>query len=119
MQRFTDLKVWQRSHALTLDLYRTTATFPDAERFGLTSQIRRAATSVPANIAEGSKRTTRKDYARFLNVAEGSAAELEYLMILAKDLGLIAANRSDALCAEIQEIARMLFGLRKKVEPSR
>jgi len=119
MQRFTDLKVWQRSHAITLDLYRLTATFPDAERFGLTSQIRRAATSVPSNIAEGSKRTTRKDYARFLNVAEGSAAELEYLMILAKDLGLIAPNRSDKLCEEIQEIARMLFAFRKKVESTR
>lgn len=119
MQRFTDLKVWQRSHALTLDLYRMTAAFPDKERFGLTSQIRRAAASVPSNIAEGSKRTTRKDYARFLNIAEGSAAELEYLMILAKDLGLVAADRSDALSEELQEIARMLFGLRKKVEPSR
>ena len=119
MQRFTDLKVWQRSHALTLELYRMTATFPDAERFGLTSQLRRAATSVPSNIAEGSKRTTRKDYARFLNIAEGSTAELEYLTILAKDLGLIAAGRSDHLCAEIQEVARMLFSLRKKVESSR
>jgi four helix bundle protein len=117
MQRFTDLKVWQRSHALTLDIYRTTATFPEAERFGLVSQIRRAAASVPSNIAEGSKRSTRKDYARFLNIAEGSAAELEYFVILARDLGLLVKQRSDELCAEIQEIARMLNGLRKKVEP--
>ncbi|MBI4819672.1 MAG: four helix bundle protein [Deltaproteobacteria bacterium] len=117
MQRFTDLKVWQRSHTLTLNVYRTTATFPDAERFGLISQIRRAAVSVPANIAEGSKRATRKDYARFLNIAEGSAAELEYFMILARDLGLIPEDRSNELRDEIQEIAKMLFGLRTKVEP--
>ena len=74
---------------------------------------------MPSNIAEGSKRSTRKDYARFLNIAEGSAAELEYLVILARDLELIAAHRSDTLCEQIQEVARMLFGLRKKVEPSR
>ena len=119
MQRFTELKVWQRSHALALDLYRTTATFPETERFGLVSQIRRAATSVPANIAEGSKRATRKDYARFLNVAEGSAAELEYLMILARDLGLIAADQGSRFCDELQEIARMLFRLRSRVESAK
>ena len=65
MQRFTDLKVWQRSHALTLDMYRLTARFPDQERFGLVSQLRRAAASVPTNIAEGSKRARNQDYAGF------------------------------------------------------
>jgi len=118
MQRFTDLKVWQRSHALTLEIYRLTATFPDVERFGLTSQIRRAAASVPSNIAEGSKRATRKDYARFLNVAEGSAAELEYFMILARDLGFIAEQRMNQVNGEIQEIERMLYRLRTKVAPA-
>jgi four helix bundle protein len=79
VQRFTDLKVWQRSHALTLDIYKFTATFPTDERFGLISQLRRAAVSVPTNIAEGSKRQSNPDYARFLNIAEGSLAETEYL----------------------------------------
>lgn len=72
MQRFQDLKVWQRSHALTLAIYHLTETFPADERFGLISQLRRAAASVPTNIAEGSKRRTRLEYARFLNMAEGS-----------------------------------------------
>ncbi len=68
MQRFTDLKVWQRSHALVLELYRLTEAFPAPERFGLIAQLRRTAVSVPTNIAEGSKRRTAQDYARFLNL---------------------------------------------------
>ena len=116
MQRFTDLKVWQRSHALVLEIYRLTAVFPADERFGLTSQLRRAVASIPANIAEGSKRSYRKDYAGFLNIAEGSTAEVEYLLILARDLGLIDGKRSAPLLGEIDELARMLHALRKKVE---
>lgn len=73
---------------------------------------------MPSNIAEGSKRATRKDYARFLNVAEGSAAELEYFMILARDLGFIAEQRMNQVNGEIQEIARMLYRLRTKVAPA-
>jgi len=80
MQRFTDLIVWQRSHALVLQVYRLTKSFPPDERFGLTSQLRRAAFSVPTNIAEGSKRHTNPEYARVLNIAEGSLAETEYLI---------------------------------------
>lgn len=75
MQRFTDLLLWQRSHALTLEIYRLTTAFPNGERFGLISQMRRAALSVPTNIAEGSKRVGKSDFARFLNIAEGSLAE--------------------------------------------
>ena len=84
MQRFTDLKVWQRSHALVLAIYRATMSFPADERFGITSQLRRAAVSVPSNIAEGSKRQGRLDYARFLNIAEGSLSETQYLLMLAR-----------------------------------
>ncbi len=75
MQRLTDLKVWQRSHAFTLQMWRVTSSFPDHERFGLVSQRRRAVASVPTNIAERSKRLRNQDYARFLNIAEGSLAE--------------------------------------------
>jgi four helix bundle protein len=116
VQRFTDLKVWQRSHALVLEIYRVTAAFPADERFGLVSQLRRAAVSVPCNIAEGTKRQRAPDYARFLNIAEGSLAETEYLIILSADLGYLAPAAKDQLTSEAQEIARMLHALRQKVE---
>ena len=116
MQHFTELKVWQRSHALVLNLYRQTATFPSGERFGLTSQLRRAAASVPTNIAEGAKRTGRQDYARFINIAQGSLAETEYLTMLSRDLGYLDTARAEESISEISEIARMLHALRKKVE---
>ena len=119
MQRFKDLKVWQRSHALVLELYGLTQGFPRDERFGLVSQLRRAAVSVPANIAEGSKRRGSQEYARFLNIAEGSLAESEYLLLLSRDLGYLTAPATEPLFAEIEEIARMLHGLRVKVEQSR
>ena len=92
MQRFTDLKAWQRSHALVLEIYRLSSGFPPAERFGLTCQLRRAAASVPTNIAEGSKLRGNQEYARFLNIAEGSLAETEYLMVLSRDLGYLTAE---------------------------
>jgi four helix bundle protein len=118
MQQFRELKVWQRSHQLVLDLYRLTEGFPPGERFGLVSQLRRAATSVPTNIAEGSKRRSRRDYARFLNLAEGSAAETEYLLLLSRDLGYVESNTSQPLLVEAGAISHMLHALRVKVERS-
>ena len=115
-QRFNDLKVWQRSHALVLEVYRRTASFPDGERFGLISQLRRAAVSVPTNIAEGSKRQRSQDYARFLNIAEGSLAEVEYLLLLSRDLDYLTPEVNQTLQGEAEEIARMLHALRVKVE---
>lgn len=115
MQRFTDLKVWQRSHALVLQIYRLTAVFPADERFGLIAQLRRAALSVPTNIAEGSKRHGNQEYARFLNIAEGSLAETEYLLLVSRDLTYATANTIQPLIAEADEIARMLNALRVKV----
>jgi four helix bundle protein len=117
MQRFTEIKVWQRGHSLTLDIYRLTLGFPVAERYGLSSQLRRAAASVPTNIVEGSKRTGRHDYARFLNIAEGSLVEAEYLITLSRDLGYITAPQASAVQMKISELAKMLHGLREKVEP--
>jgi four helix bundle protein len=115
MQRFTDLLVWQRSHGVVLKVYRLTAHFPAEERYGLTSQLRRAALSVPTNIAEGSKRISRQEYARFLNVAEGSLAETEYLLMVSKDLGYLPAKEAGELLVELTEIGRMLNSLRTKV----
>src|SRR5215470_7007719 len=97
MQRFTDLRVWQKGHAFVLQVYRLTKNFPAEERYGLTSQLRRAALSVPTNIAEGSKRQTNAEYARFLNIAEGSLAESEYLLMVSRDLGYV----TDLVCKPV------------------
>jgi len=115
MQRFTELKVWKRSHELVLAIYKLTKGFPTDERFNLTSQIRRAVLSVPTNIAEGSKRQSRQEYARFLNYAEGSLSETEYLLMVSRDLGYLQAAACQPLVKEISEIARMLYALRTKV----
>ena len=115
MQRFTELKVWQRSHALVLLVYRLTKAFPVEERYGLTSQLRRAVLSIPTNIAEGSKRQTNTEYSRFLNIAQGSLAETEYLLMVSRDLGYVTESASKPALAESDEIAKMLHGLRAKV----
>lgn len=118
MQRFQDLEVWRRGHDLTLAVYRMTADFPDKERYGLISQLRRSAASVPTNIAEGSKRTSNRDYARFLNIAESSLAEAEYQLILATDLGYADRAKTDELLATVTVLAKKLYALRRRVEGS-
>jgi len=110
MQHFRELKVWQRSHQLALQIYRICSGFPSHELYGVTSQLRRAATSVPTNLAEGSKRRHPREYARFINIAEASLAETEYLLILSQDLGYLQ-EPSAPLFAEISEITRMLNSL--------
>ncbi len=119
MQRFTELKVWQQSHQLVLAVYRVSKGFPTEERFGLLSQLRRAALSVPTNIVEGSKRSGSKDYARFLNIAEGSLAETEYLMMVCRDLHYLKDEDASSILTEIRVIAAMLHNLRSKVEAAR
>jgi len=104
MQRFTELRVWQRSQAFAVQIYRVTRSFPSEERFGLTSQLRRAAVSVPTNIAEGSKRRSRQDYARFLNLAEGSLAEVECLLMLSRDLGMMPPAKAEELLARLTRL---------------
>jgi len=111
--RFEDLSVWQKAHQLVLQVYRITGSFPAEERFGLTSQMRRAAVSVPANLAEGFKKRGVKDKLNFYNIAQGSLEELRYYLILSKDLGYLSDNREMVESAE--EIARMLHGLIKSV----
>jgi four helix bundle protein len=116
MQRFTELTVWKRSHALVLQIYKLTCSFPTEGKFALISQIRRAALSVPTNIAEGSKRIGRQEYARFLNIAERSLAETEYLLMVSRDLGYLPTETYGAQQNDIAEIAKMLHGLRTRVE---
>ena len=118
MQNFRRLGVWEKSHQLTLDIYRATADFPSDETFGLRSQLRRAAASVPANIAEGCGRGTDGDFARFLQVAMGSATELEYHLILAKDLRYILEETHTLLTDKVIEVKKMLSTLIKKLRPS-
>jgi four helix bundle protein len=104
-QRFDELEVWQRGHQLVLRVYRATSDFPNHEIYGLTSQMRRAAVSVPANIAEAFKRRGRPDKARLLNVAQSSLEELRYYFILAKDLGYLKVIIETE---SVDEVARML-----------
>ena len=115
MQDFKKLDVWRRSHELTLMVYRVTTAFPKNERFRLTSQIRRCAVSIPANIAEGCGRGTSADMARFLQISMGSACELEYYAILAQDLEITARDDSDRLIEEVVAIKRMLSALIRRV----
>jgi four helix bundle protein len=116
MQRFTDLEVWKLGHQLTLAVYQLTRKFPKEERYGLTSQLRRASSSVPINIAEGSKRIGNRDYARFLNVSEGSLVETEYELMLARDLGYASSVEIDPVLTTCTLLARKLHALRSKVE---
>lgn len=116
MQRFTNLKVWQRARELTKSIYELTRSFPADKRFGLTSQLRRAIVSVTANIAEGSKRRRNADFARFLNIAEASLAEVECLLILAQDLNYLPTAGLEPFGRRVQETAAMLDTLRSRVE---
>ncbi|MBI1750371.1 MAG: four helix bundle protein [Acidobacteria bacterium] len=119
MKDFRDLKVWEKCHRLTLALYRATRTFPKEELFGLTSQIRRSAASIPANIAEGCGRDGDADFARFLQIAMGSASELEYHLLLARELELLRSLDYRRFSNEVVEIKRMLTGLLQKLRADR
>ncbi len=116
MRDFRKIQVWEKSHKLTLQLYKITSSFPKDELYGLTSQIRRAAASIPANIAEGCGRNTQTELARFFHIAGGSASELEYHLILAHDLGYIDSEIYPELNTSINEIKRMLNGFEKTVQ---
>ncbi len=118
MRNFRQLEVWKKAHELTLDLYRISTNFPSEERFGITSQLRRAAASIGANLAEGCGRDTDSDFKRFVHIARGSAFEVEYHILLAKDLEMISAANNESLNAKINEVKRMLFGLARFLENS-
>ena len=112
-RKFQDLIVWQKAHALVLDIYQLTRAFPLEERYGLTSQIRRSAFSVPANIAEGFRRAGRTDKARFMNIAQGSLEEVRYYLILIKDLEYVDCNQM--LMRKLEEVSKLLDGYYKGI----
>ena len=118
MQDFRKLRVWVAAHDVTLAAYRITRGLPSDERYGLTAQIRRSAASICANIAEGCGRNTPRDFAQFLHVAQGSASELEYHLILASDLGLVDRSTYAQVTAGVTNVKRMLTGLARKLERS-
>jgi four helix bundle protein len=108
---YRQLSVWSKSHALVLKIYALTAGFPREEQFGLTSQIRRAAASIPSNIAEGSGRNGDVEMARFLRISLGSANELEYELLLARDLSFLTGEAHSDLARDVDEVKRMLAAL--------
>jgi len=116
VKEFRELHIWQRSHALTLAIYRATRAFPKEELFGLTSQLRRACASIPANIAEGCGRDGDAELKRFLNIALGSACEVDYHLLLATELGYLNASDASELAAEIMELRRMLGAFVQKLK---
>ena len=119
MKDFRDLKVWEKAHALTLACYATTKNFPKEETFGLISQIRRSASSIGANISEGCGRRGNAELHRFLQMAMGSASELEYHLLLSRDLNLLSPTEYEALERQAIEIKRMLASLIRKVDLER
>jgi four helix bundle protein len=119
MKDFRQLKVWEKSHQLALAIYKLTKEFPKEELYGLTSQIRRSSMSIPTNIAEGCGRNTDADFARFLQMAMGSASEAEYQLILAHDLGFLSKDSYEKLHSEVEEVKRMLASLLKTLRADR
>jgi four helix bundle protein len=119
MKDFKELKVWQKAHKLTLAVYKGTRSFPKDELYGLTSQMRRSASSIPANIAEGCGRSGDAEFGRFLNIALGSASELQYHVLLSNNLGFLDELTHDRLADDVSEIKRMLASFIKKLRADR
>lgn len=111
MGDFKKLEVWQASHSLACDVYRYTAVFPKTEAYGLTAQLRRSASSIPANIAEGCGRNSDAEFARFVRISLGSAVELEYHLLLSRDVGFVEEDTYNRLSARTRRVQGMLAGL--------
>ncbi|NIT62084.1 MAG: four helix bundle protein [Aliifodinibius sp.] len=115
MNRFKNLEIWNRAVELATKIYEVTANFPDEEKYGLVSQLRRCSVSISSNIAEGAGRNTNKDFKRFLSIAYGSLYELETQIIISANLELINKSENRKLCAEIEELQKMLYVFSKKL----
>lgn len=118
MRNFRDIQVWHKAHDLTLKVYKVTKSFPREETYGLTSQMRRASYSIPTNIAEGCGRDSNIELGRFFTIAMGSASELEYTLLLSRDLGYVKGKDYEDLNAAVTEIKRMLATYLKKIRTS-
>ena len=119
MKDFRNLTVWEKAHKLTLSVYAATSLSPREELYGLTSQLRRSSASIGANVAEGCGRTGNGEFHRFLQIAKGSASEVEYHLLLAKDLGFLQPDTYEKLNTDVVEVKRMLASLTRKVELDR
>lgn len=113
MHKFKELEIWKRSKSLCTDIYLATRFFPSEERFGLTNQLRRASVSVASNIAEGSSRKSNKDFSRFLDIAIGSAYEIETQLLLSSDLNFITEEKQIALNQKLESIIKMIRSFKK------
>ena len=116
MRNYRKLQVWEKSHQLTLELYKELKNFPKEELYALTSQMKRATSSIPMNIAEGAGRFSNKDFSRFLKIAYGSTNELEYQIILSIDLLYLEQQKGEYFMEKIQEIRKMLYALINKLD---
>ncbi|MBS1593187.1 MAG: four helix bundle protein [Bacteroidetes bacterium] len=115
MHDYKQLKVWNKAIDLVVDVYKATGDFPKEEKYGLISQMRRCAVSIPSNIAEGAGRNSDKEFCHFLSIAHGSSYELETQLIVSQRLELIDSTSSDALCARINEVQKMSYNLQSKL----
>jgi len=115
MRNYKDLVVWEKAHRLTLAVYKNTRPFPNEERFGLTSQMRRASASIAANLAEGCGRRSDGEMGRFIQIAMGSGAELSYHFLLARDLGLLEDKLYQGLDSDLGAVMRMMSSLSQKI----
>jgi four helix bundle protein len=116
MQSYRDLIAYQKAYQLTLDIYKCTKAFPKEELFGIVSQMRRSAVSIPCNISEGYCRNHRKEYVQFLNIAFGSCGELETLLSLSKDLGYLSQSEFEKLYGSRAEVSRLLWKLSQSLK---
>lgn len=108
MHKFKELEIWKRSRLFCSEIYSITSKFPESEKFGLTNQLRRASVSIPSNIAEGSSRSSNKDFSRFLQITLGSAYEIETQLLIANDLNFITNSELEDTISELQEIIKMV-----------
>ena len=116
MRNYRDLLTWNKAHKLTLDLYKVSRQFPKEEMYGLTAQLRRAASSIGANLAEGYGRQSNSEFARFVRISMGSASELDYHLLLARDLGFLAADVYRHASESLTEVRKMLAALLSTIE---